>query len=193
MMGAKAAALQGVRVDATAFDGISEDEIKEMLKANGFKKTAREVMCNGMNGELIEADIFISPCYYQKLHHMVADKMHARSRGHRQMLTRQPTEGKAREGGLRFGEMERDCLVGHGASMLLMERLLNASDMTEILVCGKCGSIAIYDKLRDRRYCPLCEEEIEIYPVEMSYAFKLLLEEMKSMYIFPKLILKDRA
>ncbi|MFQ6088350.1 MAG: DNA-directed RNA polymerase subunit B [Candidatus Methanofastidiosia archaeon] len=193
MMGAKAAALQGVRVDATAFDGISEDEIKEMLKANGFKKTAREVMCNGMNGELIEADIFISPCYYQKLHHMVADKMHARSRGHRQMLTRQPTEGKAREGGLRFGEMERDCLVGHGASMLLMERLLNASDMTEVLVCGKCGSIAIYDKLRDRKYCSLCEEEIEIYPVEMSYAFKLLLEEMKSMYIFPKLILKDRA
>jgi DNA-directed RNA polymerase subunit B len=193
MMAGKAACLQGEVVNATAFDNIGELDIRNLLKKNGFRSIGTERLYNGITGELIEADIFIGVCYYQKLHHMVADKMHARSRGPRQMLTRQPTEGKAREGGLRFGEMERDCLVGHGAAMLLKERLLDASDMCEVLVCAKCGDIAVYDRIRDRRYCPTCGEDTEIYPVEMSYAFKLLLEELKSMCLSPKLILKARA
>ncbi|MCD6127250.1 MAG: DNA-directed RNA polymerase subunit B [Methanomicrobia archaeon] len=193
MIGAKVGAMEGRRIDATAFDNEDEKSLRESLKKLGFKNTGREILYNGYTGDIIEADIFISLAYYQKLHHMVSDKVHARSRGPRQMLTRQPTEGKAREGGLRFGEMERDCLVGHGASMLLLERLLDASDKTSVLVCEKCGSIAVYDAVKNKKYCPICGEETAIYKVTLSYAFELLIKEMQSMCIDPRFVLREKV
>lgn len=192
MLAGKAACLQGKPVDGTPFSDAKRDELEGILLEHGLRPDGRETLYDGISGQRIEGKIFTGVVAYRRLYHMVSHKIQARARGPVQILTRQPTEGKEKEGGLRFGEMEGETLVGHGASMLLQEKFIEDSDKVVELVCEKCGVIAVNDRIRNKKYCPVCGSS-KVFPVEMSYGFKLLLDELKALGVYPKLNLVDRA
>ncbi len=186
----KAGALSAERVDASAFSNKSEESLREMLSEMGFREDGTERMVNGITGEEFEAKIFIGNMFYLRLKHMVGNKLHARGAGRIQLLTRQPIEGRAKGGGLRLGEMEKDCFVAHGASLLLKERF--DSDRTVVPICSSCGLIAVHDVFRKKTFCHRCGGNVEVNNVEMSYAFKLLMDEIRSMGIIPNVKLKNK-
>ncbi|MGC8479540.1 MAG: DNA-directed RNA polymerase subunit B [Candidatus Micrarchaeia archaeon] len=189
----KAGAVAGQKIDGTSFTKTGEEKLtsySELLQKYGFDKYGDEIMYDGMTGRPFRAEIFVGVAYYNRLYHMVSNKIQVRSRGKVQILTHQPTEGKARQGALKFGEMERDALIGHGASLLLKERMLDQSDKTTVLICGQCGAMGFYDYIKRTNICPLCGNT-SLTPVEISYAFKVLLDEIKSMHIMPKVKLKE--
>ncbi len=190
LIGGKMGALSGRLVDGTTFESEPEEAMRRELLSLGFCENGTETLYNGITGERMDARIFVGNMYYLKLKHMVANKIQSRARGPIQLLTRQPTEGRAKEGGLRLGEMEKDTLVAHGASLLLKERF--DSDKTVVPICENCGIIAIHDTYKDKRYCPICGDNVDVNDIEVSYAFKLILDEFKSLGIYPKLVLKNK-
>ncbi|MBR9699220.1 DNA-directed RNA polymerase subunit B [Candidatus Woesearchaeota archaeon] len=190
LLGGKVGALSGRYINGTTFDAEPEDALRKELLNLGFKENGMETFYNGETGERMVAQIYAGNMYYLKLKHMVANKLHSRARGPIQLLTRQPTEGRAKEGGLRLGEMEKDTFIAHGASLLLKERF--DSDRTIVPVCEECGLIAVSDEFRNRSYCPLCGDTVEINNIDISYAFKLILDEFKSLGIYPKLQLESK-
>lgn len=183
LMAGKSAIVKGAIHDATVFGGTSLDEMEKILIESGFHLKSKEMMISGITGEPLKAYIYFGPIYYQKLKHMVMDKIHGRPRGPRAVLTRQPTEGRAREGGLRLGEMERDCLIGHGVSMLLIERLMLSSDAYTADVCSKCGLFGYLN------WCSSCRSSQNVASVQIPYAYKLLIQELQSMSIDARLML----
>ncbi|MCL5008448.1 MAG: DNA-directed RNA polymerase subunit B [Candidatus Marsarchaeota archaeon] len=189
----KASAVSGNKFDGTAFTESGRDRLSqygEVLKSHGFDDNGNEVLYDGITGRPFKASIFTGITYYYRLYHMVSNKMQVRSRGKVQILTHQPTEGKARQGALRFGEMERDALIGYGASLLLKERMLDQSDKTTVLICRQCGGMGYYDHIKRTQICPLCGNS-SLAEVEISYAFKVLLDEIRSMHIMPRVKLKE--
>uniref|UniRef100_A0A146LST1 DNA-directed RNA polymerase n=1 Tax=Lygus hesperus TaxID=30085 RepID=A0A146LST1_LYGHE len=185
LIAGKAGLMEGKFNYGTAFGGAKVEDISEELIKHGFNFQGKDFFYSGLNGEPLEAYIYSGPVYYQKLKHMVQDKMHARSRGPRAVLTRQPTEGKSREGGLRVGEMERDCLISYGASMLLIERLMVSSDAFDVDVCNLCGRLAYSG------WCHGCKSSVSVSTIRIPYACKLLFQELQSMNVVPRLTLKN--
>ncbi|XP_068646437.1 DNA-directed RNA polymerase III subunit 2 isoform X1 [Aristolochia californica] len=161
--------------------------ISETLVKHGFSYSGKDLIYSGITGCPLQAYIFMGPIYYQKLKHMVLDKMHARARGPRVMLTRQPTEGRSRDGGLRLGEMERDCLIAYGASMMIYERLMISSDPFQVQVCRKCGLLGYYHHKLKSGFCSMCKNGENISTMKLPYACKLLFQELQSMNIVPRL------
>ncbi|MEK6845885.1 MAG: DNA-directed RNA polymerase subunit B, partial [Nanoarchaeota archaeon] len=190
MIGGKVGALSGRYVDGTLFESEKEEELRKELCSQGFREDGTEVFYDGRTGKRMLARIFVGNMYYLRLRHMVANKIQSRARGPIQLLTRQPTEGKAKEGGLRLGEMEKDTFIAHGASLLLKERF--DSDKIIMPICNKCGMVAIEDEYKGRKYCLMCGEDVGVSYIEMSYAFKLLLDEIRTLGIYPKLNLKTK-
>lgn len=185
----KIGSLSGKVMDGTSFQKQNIEQFEEQLKELGFRADGKETFYDGITGEPMDAKIYVGNMYYLKLKYMVANRLHARGIGKVTLLTRQPVEGRSKGGALRLGEMEKDAIIGHGASLLLKERY--DSDKVIVHVCTKCGSLAIMDKLRKKEYCPVCNG-ISIEPIELSYAFKLFMEELMSMHIFPHLILANK-
>lgn len=184
----KVAALRGEEGDATPFTTVTVEGISQALMAAGYQQRGFEVLYCGHTGRKLRAQIFFGPTYYQRLKHMVDDKIHARARGPVQLLTRQPVEGRSRDGGLRFGEMERDCMLSHGASQFLKERLFDVSDAYRVFVCKWCGMIVQANLSKGTFECRSCKNKTEIAQVNLPYAFKLLCQELMSMNIAPRLM-----
>ncbi len=189
LVSGKAGILQGSFEYGTAFGGSKLEDMSKGLLAAGYSYDGKDYLTSGITGEPLPAYVFTGPIYYQKLKHMVQDKMHSRSRGPRAILTRQPTEGRSRDGGLRLGEMERDCLIAYGASQLLRERLMLSSDAHEVDVCESCGFMAF------GRWCQRCakagERGSNVVRMTLPYAFKLLLNELGSMNVHTRLVVSD--
>jgi len=196
----KIGAVEGHEVDGTPFKQIDIEGLKDRLESLGYNRHGTEYLYNGMTGKKMKTMIFIGPTYYQRLKHMVTDKIHGRSRGPRTLLTRQPPEGRSREGGLRFGEMERDSIIAHGMGRFLKERLLETADAYSTYVCNDCGLFAqrvlkkenkSYETLNDIYICPGCKNVNNIVKVRIPYAFKLLIQELMSMSIVSRIRIND--
>jgi DNA-directed RNA polymerase II subunit RPB2 len=189
----KVGALQGMEGDATPFTDLTLTQISDILEEYNFQRRGFEVMYNGHTGKKLAAQVFLGPTYYQRLRHMVDDKIHARARGPLQILTRQPVEGRARDGGLRFGEMERDCMISHGASAFLKERLLDVSDAFRVHICEICGLMTPIASLSKGQFeCRPCKNKTKIAQIVIPYAAKLLFQELAAMNVATRMF-TDRS
>ena len=182
----------GLFGDGTSFGQFDVKDICSELLNLGYESNGNELMCNGLTGEQLECSIFMGPVFYQRLKHMVNDKSHSRSIGPMVNLTRQPAEGRSRDGGLRFGEMERDCMVSHGAARFTRGRIYDASDKYAVFTCKKCGLIAAYNDEIHIHHCKTCDNRVDFAYVEIPYSCKLLFQELNTMNIAPRIMTEQK-
>ena len=175
--------------DGTPFNATTVDGLATILRdAYGMEPYGNEILYNGYTGRQMETSIFIGPCYYQRLRHCSADKLHSRASGPLVVLTRQPAEGRAREGGLRFGEMERDCVISHGMAEFTKERLMECSDAFQCYSCRKCGIITVANDKEGIWECRTCNNTTQFSHIQIPYATKLLVQELETMCIGSRII-----
>jgi DNA-directed RNA polymerase II subunit RPB2 len=178
----------GLFGDGTSYGDLDVFTISEMLQKNGFHSNGDQIMYNGETGEQLQCSIFIGPVFYQRLKHMVNDKVHSRASGPRVTLTRQPQEGRSKDGGLRFGEMERDCMGAHGTARFMKDRMYDVSDKFSMYICKLCGSIAIHNDIIHSHLCRSCQNTTDFALVHIPYATKLLFQELAVMNISTRLL-----
>ena len=213
MLQAKVCCLYGAFADCTAFvnDGPKNELFGEMLTNIGYKSSGNEILYNGQTGEQLESEIFMGPSYYMRLKHMVKDKINYRAQGPRTVLTRQPVQGRANDGGLRIGEMERDGIIGYGAARFLQESMMERGDAYYMAICNKTGTIAIYNENLNLFLSPMADGPIKFTGtlddglnidyiskygrsfsiVRVPYAFKLLMQELQGMNIQMRIITEE--
>jgi DNA-directed RNA polymerase II subunit RPB2 len=189
----KIGCMTGCLGDGSPFNATTVEDLATILRDKyGMEPHGNEIMYNGYTGRMMETSIFIGPCYYQRLRHCAADKQHSRASGPLVMLTRQPAEGRARDGGLRFGEMERDCVVAHGMAEFTKERLMECSDMFSCYSCKNCGLLAIANPEQSIWACRGCGNTTEFSHINIPYATKLLLQELETMNLSSRLITQQK-
>ena len=187
---AKLCVIDGNIGNGTTFIDMNYKKVEEGLESRGYEKHGNEVLYSGKTGEQLKCDIFFGPTYYQKLKHMANDKVHARATGPIVSITRQPSEGRASHGGLRFGEMERDCMISHGSTNFLKERLMDVSDKFECYTCDKCGVLIIYSFVNNYFQCKNCDNYVSFSKINIPYSCKLLFQELQCMSIIPRFMIK---
>ena len=178
----------GLFGDGTSFGDLDIGNISEKLQSLGYESNGEELLYSGLTGEQIECSVFMGPVFYQRLKHMVNDKQHSRSIGPMVNLTRQPAEGRSRDGGLRFGEMERDAMISHGAARFTRGRMYDASDKYSVYICKKCGLVASYNDKLHIHLCKTCDNRTDFSYVEIPYACKLLFQELTTMNVAPRVM-----
>ena len=208
----KACALSGYFGDGTAYQSFGVSQYADILMKHKFHSSGNDILYNGMTGGQIEAEIFFGPTYYMRLKHMVKDKINFRTQGPRTALTRQPVSGRANDGGLRIGEMERDGLVSHGAVNMLTESMMERSDKYFMAVCNKTGLIAVYNPDKNLFMSPMADGPLQFSGslaennmavervtkhgrdfsiVRVPYALKLLIQELQTINVVMRIITDD--
>jgi len=181
---------KGTLGDGTPYSHLKVEELREQMLELGMHPYGNEILYNGQTGEMMQAEIFMGPTFYQRLKHMVIDKSHSRARGPIVSLTRQPCEGRSRDGGLRVGEMERDCMISHGASAFTKERLMDVSDPFTTGICKTCGTLAVVNPQEGIYSCGSCGNKTDFVQKTIPYAMKLWMQELEAMHIVPHMVME---
>jgi DNA-directed RNA polymerase II subunit RPB2 len=186
----KVGAISGTELDATPFRKVTVENITEVMEKMGYHGAGTEILYNGKTGEQITAAIFMGPTFYYRLKHLVEDKQHSRATGPYQLLTMQPAEGRSRDGGFRFGEMERDCMLSHGSVQFLKERTFDCSDKYFVWIDNETGMISPVNPEKGIYKSLYSDNTTRFSKIQLPYSSKLLIQELQAMHINPRLMVK---